>query len=109
MKIKKKNIVTFLLALILMVAFSSSAFAATSSSEYVSSNPPGPGFTGWCIVTAQPSLTVRSGAGANYSPVGSELYGNSVDVILVNNTGWAEISIGSNVTGWVSTSYLTID
>lgn len=117
---KRKSILIILFAIILIVAFSANAFASTSlpsgtdstasksSPGYVSPNPPGPGFTGWCIVTAEPSLTVRSGPGTTYTPVGSEFYGSSVDVIYVNNSGWAEISVGSNGTGWVSTSYLAI-
>ncbi|KLU63511.1 bacterial SH3 domain protein [Peptococcaceae bacterium CEB3] len=115
---KEKSMLIVILAIVFVVVFATTTFAATSlrtdttkteaSPAYISSNPPGPGYTGWCTVTAQPSLTARSGPGTNYSPVTSELYGNYVDVVFVNNTGWAEISIGSNSTGWVSTSYLTI-
>ena len=120
LNLKIKSILTFLLALILMVAFSSTAFAAMPSAEavttsatktpnYVSGNPPKPGDTNiMCIVTAQPSLTVRSGPGTSYALLSSLMYGDSVLVLLVNNSGWAEIRIGSNATGWVSTSYLTI-
>lgn len=104
-----------------MAAFSSTAFAAmpfteaettlaTKTPNYVSGNPPQPSDKNiMCIVTAQPSLTVRSGPGTSYAPVESLMYGDSVLVLLVNNSGWAEISIGSTATGWVSTSYLTIE
>ena len=102
---KKKNALIILLAIILVVAFSSAALASAS---YVSPNPPGSGFSGLCSVTAQPSLTVRSGPGTGYSSIGSEAYGNIVNVIFVNN-GWAEINIETNGIGWVSADYLSIE
>ncbi|WP_088187157.1 SH3 domain-containing protein [Desulfosporosinus sp. FKA] len=115
---KTKSIMTVLLTGILLVAFGANAYATTVSSEtlttstvlspnYISPNQPGPGYTGPCTVTAQPSIIVRSGPGTNYSSVGSVLYGGVVNVILVNNSGWAEIRMVNNQTGWVSTSYLT--
>ncbi|WP_075367250.1 SH3 domain-containing protein [Desulfosporosinus metallidurans] len=112
---KIKRLVSIGLAVCLTLVFSATAFAATPSTStstsvsaanvsplYPSPNPPPPGYVGWAIVTAQPSMIVRSGPGSNYSNIGTVLYGDSVYCYSVDSNEWAYIGNG----GYVSAYYL---
>ncbi|HJH62763.1 MAG TPA: phosphodiester glycosidase family protein [Firmicutes bacterium] len=62
------------------------------------------------LVTASPSLNVRSGPGTGYSLVGSLATGAQVAVLAEQN-GWYQVLFPSGsaaVTGWVSASYVTL-
>lgn len=59
------------------------------------------------IVTATPTLNVRSGPGTGYNGVGSVKYGDRVNIlerITIGNTTWGCIS-----TGWISLDHVYID
>lgn len=115
---KKKSIATLITTLGLILSFSATVLATPITStnptptstiesidgvDYVSPNQPQPGFTGYCEVTAEPSLSVRSGPGTGYSIIGSVPYGELVEVVSVSN-GWAKI-YGDGY-GYVTTTYL---
>jgi uncharacterized protein YgiM (DUF1202 family) len=75
--------------------------------NYVSPNPPTPGYTGYCSVTAEPYLIVRSGPGTSYSQIGTALYGDWVYVVQVRTDGWTKIqNLSGSGYGYVSTAYL---
>lgn len=114
---KSKSIATIVTTLGFMLSCGAAAMATPITSTNptpiiqsdigvmgVSPNQPQPGFTGYCMVTATPSLTVRSNPGTNYPPVGSLDYGDIVRVLSVSD-GWAKIANGST-NGYVSTTYL---
>lgn len=74
--------------------------------NYVSDDPPVPGDTNiYCLVTASPSLVVRSGPGTSYSSIATVPFGELVYVVEVYTSGWAKIQSGSSY-GYVSTAYL---
>ena len=54
---------------------------------------------------ASASLNVRSGAGKDYSIIGSYSYGDKVSVISSEN-GWSKVKYGENI-GYVSSDYLS--
>lgn len=63
------------------------------------------------LVTASPSLNVRSGPGLDNSIVSSLKYGTQVIVLDSSVSGWYQVlfsSSGSAVTGWVSADYLSL-
>lgn len=111
---KIKGLSGILLVILLIFTLSVPALAAPSSTssthtkntvispQYASPDPPPPGYVGWAIVTAQPSLNVRSGPGSNYPIIGSVLYGDSVYCYSVDSNEWAYIGNG----GYVSAYYL---
>ena len=115
---KIKSLASILLSLGLLVGFSGTALAATPSTQdaqvsvapaYISPDQPYPGFTGYCMVTAEPSLNVRSGPGTSYSITGSVLFGDTVNVVYVNSSGWAQIkNFDTGALGWVQAAYLDI-
>ena len=62
------------------------------------------------LVTASPSLNVRSGPGTNYRLIGSLYTGDQV-AVLDSSSGWYQVRFvqgASAVTGWVSASYVTL-
>lgn len=120
---KKKLIALTLSSLCLVTAFSTTAFASTDTAittnvaieaetasnispvtpDYISPSQPGVGFTGWCFVTAEPNLVVRSGPSTSYAAIG---YLNQYAVVRVENvysSGWAKIKDS----GYVSKEYLS--
>ena len=62
------------------------------------------------LVTASPSLNVRSGPGTGYSVIASLSTGAQV-AVLAEQDGWYRVLFSSGsaaVTGWVSASYVTL-
>ena len=60
------------------------------------------------VVTANPRLNVRSGAGTSYSIVAKADYGTKVTVLETKN-GWHKIKLSNGTVGWGSADYIKID
>lgn len=56
------------------------------------------------VVTADPSLNLRSGAGTEYSVLASIPYGTGITV-TAESKGWGQVTYGGK-TGWVSLEYI---
>lgn len=87
---KNKKRIFFLVACLSLV-FSLVAFAADET-RYVK-------------VTAY-DVNIRKGAGTEQPVVGHAQYGDTYQVLAVQN-GWYEVKLGSNQTGWISASLVT--
>lgn len=62
------------------------------------------------LITASPSLNVRSGPGTGYRVIGSLYTGDQV-AVLDSAAGWYQVRFAQGagaVTGWVSSSYVTL-
>ncbi|MCX7843008.1 MAG: SH3 domain-containing protein [Clostridia bacterium] len=121
-----RKIVIFSLMLCLIFAFTANSYAKTDEKMinfgvsdkihtngevqpcFVSPNPPSPGYVGYCAVTAEPYLNVRSGPGTSYSVIGTALYGDWVYVVQVRTDGWTKIQSPFGGYGYVSTAYLSV-
>ncbi|WP_195251714.1 C40 family peptidase [Romboutsia sp. 1001713B170207_170306_H8] len=54
------------------------------------------------------SLNVRSGAGTNYSIIGSLSKGSTVEIISSSN-GWYKVKLSNGSNGWVSSQYIDLN
>ena len=67
---------------------------------------PTPVVTG--VVTAEPSLSVRAGAGTGYARLGTIAYGTVVTIVDSSVSGWYMIT-GGGLAGYVSADYIEIN
>jgi uncharacterized protein YgiM (DUF1202 family) len=120
---KIKRLVSICLAVGLTLAFSATAFAATPSPASVTApsttsitaktvspqglayNPPTPGWYGYCYVTAEPSLNMRSAPSSTASILFTVPYGELLYVYTCYSNGWSNISYNGNF-GYCSSAYL---
>lgn len=73
-------------------------------------NPSGPvpsGTTG-TIVNASAGLNIRSGPGSNYKKIASATNGSKVKIVEDPQNGWYKIEYGNNLTGYVSSDYVSV-
>ncbi|SCH30977.1 Probable endopeptidase YafL precursor [uncultured Clostridium sp.] len=54
------------------------------------------------------SLNVRSGAGTNYSIIGSLSKGSTVEIIS-SSSGWYKVKLSNGSNGWVSSQYIDLN
>ena len=120
---KIKRLVSICLAVGLTLAFSATAFAATPSLKSVTepsttsitakmvsplglaSNPPKPGYSGYCYVTAEPSLNMRSAPSSTAPILFTVPYGELLYVYTCYSDGWSNISYNGNY-GYCLSAYL---
>jgi hypothetical protein len=88
---------------------SSSSSSSSGSSDSSSDNSSGSTFprTGTVTTNSLP-LRIRSGAGTQYSVLGSMPKGASVTITGEANSDWAQVKYG-NISGYASRKYLTYD
>lgn len=85
-----KKMMIMVLALILMVAISATAFATT---YYIKTN-------------SGTYVNVRAGRGTNYDKIGTLPYGDMIDVVNIKD-GWAKFNYGSYGYGYVSANFIS--
>jgi len=73
-------------------------------------NPSGPVPKGTMgtIVNASAGLNIRSGPGSNYKKIASATNGSKVKIIEDPQNGWYKIEYGNNLTGYVSSDYVSV-
>jgi len=110
--ILKKKPILFFIIFCMIFALTANVFAATTlqsiQPNYVSTDPPTPGFTGYALVTAQPCLNVRGGPGLDFPISGTLPYDSYVYVVMVITNGWAEIRMTDGSYGYVLADYLEV-
>lgn len=107
----KNNVKTKIATIAVTALMSVSAFSGNllfSSESYFSNNNTITAFaasTGYHVVTAETSLTIRAGAGTSYKAVGYIPGGTTVNITQVSGN-WGKLTY-KGVTGWSSFTYLS--